>query len=1082
MSRATLSATPYSGTFNPTSIAGCQLWLDGADASQVTYSTGSNISQWKDKSGNANHGSQSTAGQQPYYSTASNAVVFSGAQVMTCPLSASSTIETCFFVFSTTINKGVLIGAVTSPGRNIDFYDSYNMRIVQQYNALVLSSTYTFSPNTTVLATTQTTSTNSYIFMYGSQTNSNSTVANYGTGITSVIGTNGSDPPVEPFNGPMFEMIIFNTVLTTAQRQQVEGYLAWKWGTQASLPGGHLYASAAPTGASLRPALSAALAPTPVRALGKASYTGIFTPTSIAGCQMWLDAADATTFTISSGSNVSSWSDKSGSSSSLSNTTGNPPYFTTYNGYPTVSFRGSLSSTSNVLSNQTFSIAPANISIFIITQALQNGGSYIHPGILTIFPNPLSGVDYRDGLTIDGGNASSIIFEVYGGSGTITGASYSGSGLTPRGVYSIVNTSNVLYGYANGTQWGTNTFTFNTTNVGIALGMRHLGSLSVQNGASAFDGNISEVIIYNTGLTTTQRQQVEGYLAWKWGLQASLPPFAGPLSLSGCSLWLDAADSTTITGTTTVTAWTDKSGKGNNAAFDTNKPSYTPANKYVETSNNNTHIRLPAAAFTNITNQTCIIFIVYADKQTGTNNQGLFATTDYGLYQILRSPTYATPYIIRGNISVSDSDYTTFRNRLATTNTVLYSIQYTAGVVGSSNYVVSAYGNSWIASSANNSQQVTGDVYLGGITNFDIAGDIYANLKIYEVLVYNNILLTTAQRQQVEGYLAWKWGTQSQLPANHPNYSSSPFHAYAAATPIGANLRPAISQALVPAGVRGLAATRKLQSYTQAFSYTGANQTFVVPSTVTSLTVYMWGAGGGGGHTGTQGATAGGAGAYLEGTLTVAPNNSLTIIVGGGGAHGSVGVAYGGGGSAAGAAYGGGGGRSAIQLSGTELVDAGGGGGAGYDCSGGYANFSPTINGGAGYPGLTGASWPFDSGGGGTQTAGGAAGPGNASSYGTPQPGTYLAGGLAAAYAGAGGSGYYGGGGGNTNDTNGAGGGGGSSYTTNAAFTLITGSNSPNSGYSAPASASPYYVSGVAAGSTNMTTGGNGRIVLVYLA
>ena len=822
MSRATLSATPYSGIFRPTSIAGCQLWLDGADASQVTYSTGSNISQWKDKSGNANHGSQSTAGQQPYYSTASNAVVFSGAQVMTCPLSASSTIETCFFVFSTTINKGVLIGAVTSPGRNIDFYDSYNMRIVQQYNALVLSSTYTFSPNTTVLATTQTTSTNSYIFMYGSQTNSNSTVANYGTGITSVIGTNGSDPPVEPFNGPMFEMIIFNTVLTTAQRQQVEGYLAWKWGTQASLPGGHLYASAAPTGASLRPALSLALAPTPVRALGKA----------IAGCQLWLDAADATTFTISSGSNVSSWSDKSGSSSSLSNTTANPPYFTTYNGYPTVSFRGSLSSTSNVLSNQTFSIAPANISIFIITQALQNGGSYIHPGILTIFPNPLSGVDYRDGLTITGGNASSSRFDVYGGSGTITGIDYSGSGLTPRGVYSIVNTSNVLYGYANGTQWGTNTFTFNTTNVGIALGMRHLGTLRAEGGASAFDGNISEVIIYNTALTTTQRQQVEGYLAWKWGLQAS-------------------------------------------------------------------------------------------------------------------------------------------------------------------------------------------------------------------------------------------------LASGHPHLS---------ATPIGASLRPAISQALVPAGVRGLAATRKLQSYTQAFSHTGANQTFVVPATTTSLTVYMWGAGGGGGHTGTQGATAGGAGAYLEGTLTVAPNNSLTIIVGGGGAHGSVGVAYGGGGSAAGAAYGGGGGRSAIQLSGTELVDAGGGGGAGYDCSGGYANFSPTINGGAGYPGLTGASWPFDSGGGGTQTAGGAAGPGNASSYGTPQPGTYLAGGLAAAYAGAGGSGYYGGGGGNTNDTNGAGGGGGSSYTTNAAFTLITGSNSPNSGYSAPASASPYYVSGVAAGSTNMTTGGNGRIVLVYLA
>ena len=31
----------------------------------------------------------------------------------------------------------------------------------------------------------------------------------------------------------------------------------------------------------------------------------------------------------------------------------------------------------------------------------------------------------------------------------------------------------------------------------------------------------------------------------------------------------------------------------------------------IETTNNNTHIRLPSAAFTNTTNQTCIIFIIY---------------------------------------------------------------------------------------------------------------------------------------------------------------------------------------------------------------------------------------------------------------------------------------------------------------------------------------------------------------------------------------------------------------------------------------------------------------------------------------
>jgi hypothetical protein len=34
---------------------------------------------------------------------------------------------------------------------------------------------------------------------------------------------------------------------------------------------------------------------------------------------------------------------------------------------------------------------------------------------------------------------------------------------------------------------------------------------------------MSEVLLYTTPLTTVQRQQVEGYLAWKWGLVGSLP-------------------------------------------------------------------------------------------------------------------------------------------------------------------------------------------------------------------------------------------------------------------------------------------------------------------------------------------------------------------------------------------------------------------------------------------------------------------------------------------------------------------------------------------------------------------------------
>jgi hypothetical protein len=38
----------------------------------------------------------------------------------------------------------------------------------------------------------------------------------------------------------------------------------------------------------------------------------------------------------------------------------------------------------------------------------------------------------------------------------------------------------------------------------------------------------AEILIYSTVLTTAQRQQIEGYLAWKWGLQQNLPTSTHP--------------------------------------------------------------------------------------------------------------------------------------------------------------------------------------------------------------------------------------------------------------------------------------------------------------------------------------------------------------------------------------------------------------------------------------------------------------------------------------------------------------------------------------------------------------------------
>ncbi len=108
------------------------------------------------------------------------------------------------------------------------------------------------------------------------------------------------------------------------------------------------------------------------------------------------------------------------------------------------------------------------------------------------------------------------------------------------------------------------------------------------------------------------------------------------------------------------------------------------------------------------------------------------------------------------------------------------------------------------------------------------------------------------------------------------------------------------------------------------FAYTGADQSFVVPQGITNIFVKAWGAGGGGTPSITGGT--GGAGGYASSWLTVTPGETLTVVVGQGGA---MFTAFGSGG----------GGRSEVNRSGVSLLVAGGGGGASTNgftvCSGG---------------------------------------------------------------------------------------------------------------------------------------------------
>lgn len=70
----------------------------------------------------------------------------------------------------------------------------------------------------------------------------------------------------------------------------------------------------------------------------------------------------------------------------------------------------------------------------------------------------------------------------------------------------------------------------------------------------------------------------------------------------------------------------------------------------------------------------------------------------------------------------------------------------------------------------NSTSSMTGINYIGSDRNISSRGWSGA---ISEVIGFTATLSTT-DRQKIEGYLAWKWGTQASLPTTHPYYYGPP--------------------------------------------------------------------------------------------------------------------------------------------------------------------------------------------------------------------------------------------------------------------------------------------------------------------
>jgi hypothetical protein len=220
------------------------LWLDADSPSSITLN-GATVSQWNDKSGNGRHATQATAANQPTY-TANG---LNGKPVLTFDGSNDE------LNFSATRNSLYSVATIvkTNLGESgyfqfgaVNTYGSMFAEAGPSYRARGPAFTDAVAPfiagETAILVGTYGTTSN--IWKNGTQgTPASSSLDPMPPNTTSAIGSlNGT----YFLNGLMGEIVVANENLSTDNRQKLEGYLAWKWGTQASLPVSHPYYSAPP--------------------------------------------------------------------------------------------------------------------------------------------------------------------------------------------------------------------------------------------------------------------------------------------------------------------------------------------------------------------------------------------------------------------------------------------------------------------------------------------------------------------------------------------------------------------------------------------------------------------------------------------------------------------------------------------------------------------------------------------------------------------------------------------------------------------------------------------------------------------
>lgn len=274
-----------------------------------------------------------------------------------------------------------------------------------------------------------------------------------------------------------------------------------------------------------------------------------FNPTSITGCQLWLRGSDLGAVD----SAISSWPDQSGNSRNATQGTGanQPVVKIGSNGKKVAQFDGLNDSLSlpNFMTGFTSGMLIAVVRV-------------------NVDPPPADGTRgdvFDTGVNGHYAYSGGGLYPAWGSSAQKNAGAH--PLLNQYRVYEIISAAGDYRVYLDGVlQFSTGT---NTVSFGSAP----------QIGRS-FDtfwlfGQIAEIIVYNSVLTDAQRQQVEGYLANTYAINAAIRPF-DPLSVTGCKAWWNAAYVDTPVDGSAISTLYDISGNGNHLTQATGsaKPTY----------------------------------------------------------------------------------------------------------------------------------------------------------------------------------------------------------------------------------------------------------------------------------------------------------------------------------------------------------------------------------------------------------------------------------------------------------------------------------------------------------------------------